>query len=170
MFRFEKGMVYMYKFEKVSNEEYLNATEGIMYGGDWVYETGKAGDEEYALFYGRCQTLFGEPNCKSKDWESMYDYHIKATADDGSVLYLVIYHGPGCSSTAIPVENHGIDTAPYEAARAELLKLINSAEPADYVWESIYADIPVNITYTVKNGRAYVESSFDGDDFDEDMM
>ena len=38
-----------------------------------------------------------------------------------------------------------------------------SAQPADYVHESVYEDIPVNITYTVKDGKAMVDSSFPED-------
>lgn len=148
----------MYKFGKVSAKEYIAATEGIMYGGDNVYDIGEAGDEDFALFFGKCLTLFGDPNNSSDDWENMYSYFIKAVSGNGRVLYLTIYHGSGGSSVAMPVENRGIDIVPYEVARSELLRLIENAEPSDYEWSGIYRDIPERVTYTVTDGTAYAES------------
>ena len=44
-----------------------------------------------------------------------------------------------------------------------LIEYIESAEPVDYVWESVYYDIPANVTYTVKDGKASVKSEFPED-------
>ena len=44
------------------------------------------------------------------------------------------------------------------SAANELIAFIESAEPSDYVWEGIYEDIPVNVKYAVKDGKAYTES------------
>lgn len=132
-----------------------------------MYQPGEAGEETYALFYGKMRTLFGAPNEESEDWENMYTYFLKAT-DGTHTLYPFVYHGSGGSSIATPIEGDDLDA--YAQAKADLLDLIRQAEPADYVWQGVYEDIPVNTTYTVKDGKATVTSDF-GEDFDmEDMF
>lgn len=155
----------MYTFRKIASEEYFEHTKQYTIAGDWVYEVGEAGDETYALFWGKARTLFGEPNQQSADWENMYTYNIEASDGQNEPLYLEIYHGAGGSSVAMPTEDSSVDHAAYRQAKSELIALIESAEPADYVWEGIYEDIPVNIRYTVKDGKATVDSEFGGDMF-----
>ncbi len=153
----------MYKFRNSTDEEEKNNYAGF---GKWVYGT-NATEEKYALFFGKVRTLFGVNDSISEDWECMYNYNITAEDEQGNKLYFSIYHGPRGSSIATPFR----DELPpdYAKAKAELIELINNAEPADYEWEGVYEDIPVNIKYTVKDGKAYVESEFPEDFEDFEM-
>lgn len=155
----------MYTFRKISFEEFVENTKQYTIAGEWVYEVGEAGDETYALFWGKARTLFGEPNQQSADWENMYTYEIEASDGQNAPLYLEVYHGSGGSSVAMPTEDNDVDHAAYDQAKSELIALIESAQPADYVWEGVYEDIPVNIKYTVKDGKATVDSKFGEDMF-----
>ena len=60
---------------------------------------------------------------------------------------------------------HMIALDDYKQATKELVEYIEKAEPADYVWESVYYDIPANVKYMVKDGRAYVETAISECDF-----
>ncbi|MDE5946295.1 MAG: hypothetical protein K2G63_03160 [Oscillospiraceae bacterium] len=149
----------MYKFRKSTIEEKQQA---VSYGmsGDWIYESGKAGNEEYALFFGKVRTVFGEPDYISEDWENMYGYMITAEdCEDNNKLFFEIYHGSCGSSVAMP-RSKDVDSNAYEKAKKQLVELIESAEPVDYEWEGVYEDIPVNIKYIVRNGKVKVESEF----------
>lgn len=148
----------MFTFKKISNELFFEKTSGYTIAGDWVYGVGEAGDKEYALFWGKLITLFGEPNDKSRSWEDMYNYFIEA--DDGQKKYYVtVYHGSGGSSIAMPTNTD--DRADYEQLKKELISLIERTAPTDYEWESVYEDVPADVKYIVKNGKASVESRID---------
>lgn len=152
----------MFTFKKITNELFFEKTSGYTIAGDWVYDVGEAGDKEFALFWGKLITLFGEPNDKSGSWEEMYNYFIEA--DDGKKKYYVtVYHGSGGSSIAMPTNTD--DRADYELLKKELIGLIEHTAPTDYEWESVYEDVPANIKYTVKDGKAYVKSEFCKDMF-----
>lgn len=121
-------------------------------------------DEKFALFYGKLRTVFGEPDYTSDDYESMYSYNVMAVGENGESFYLEVYHGPsGASVGGKPFDISKEQEKVYMNATNELITLVESAEPSDYVWEGIYEDIPVNITYTVRDGTAYVESEFPED-------
>lgn len=149
-----------FTFRKITNEEFREKTSNISYGGDWIYQPGEAGDEDYALFYGKIQAIFGEPNSQSDDWENMYNYNIEAVASDGNKLYFMMYHGAGGPSVSLPTKLEGSEGAAYRSASEDLIHIIDEASPADYVWEGVYEDIPVDIKYTVKNGEVRVDSKF----------
>lgn len=147
----------MYKFRNSTVEERKNSQACC---GQWVYGSG-ASERKYALFFGKVRTLFGVNDSISEDWENMYSYNITAEDEQGNKLYLEIYHGPGGPSIATPFDK---ELPPdYEKAKAELIELISNAEPADYEWEGVYEDVPVNIKYIVKDGVAHVESEFPED-------
>ena len=143
----------MYKFRVSTKEENNNA--GF---GKWIYGAGVFGEEPYALFFGKVRRRFGENDTFSDDWENMYSYEITAEDENGNKLYFEIYHGPGGPSIGTPFS--GELPPEYQQAKKELIEYIESAEPVDYVHESVYYDIPVNVKYTVKNGKATVESVF----------
>lgn len=144
----------MYTFRKSTRDEKSQAYVGM--SGNWIYQPGEAGDEEYALFFGKVRTIFGEPDFISEDWENMYSYSITAeNSEDNNKLFFEIYHGSGGSSLAMYA-----DSDAYKKAGKQLIELIESAEPADYEWEGVYEDIPVNIKYIVRNGKVKVESEF----------
>lgn len=147
----------MYKFRNSTDEERKNSNVGY---GDCIYEV--PDDKQYALFFGNVRTLFGENDSITDDWECMYTYPITAEDENGNKLYFEIYHGSGGSSISTPYS--GELPPNYKQAKEELLELIENTLPADYVWEGVYEDIPENIKYTVKDGKAYVEH-----DFPEDM-
>lgn len=125
--------------------------------GEWVYGVG-ATEEKYALFFGKVRARFGDNDSFSDDWESMYSYKITVEDEQGNKFFFEIYHGAGGSSIGTPFS----DELPpdYQQAEKALLEYIESATPVDYVWESVYYDIPVNVRYTVKDGVAKVESEF----------
>ena len=152
----------MYKFRKASDED-KEISDNLTCSGTWIYGA-VAGEEKYALFLGKMIALFGDSGNMSDDWENMYSYDIIAEDEQGNKLGIEIYHGPGGPSFAIPTDYDDIDTAPYHQAAKELVEYIEKAEPADYVWESVYYDIPANVKYTVKDGRAYVESKISEED------
>lgn len=153
----------MYKFRLATKEEEKELwTSG--YAGKHIYGAG-ASENNYALFLGRMITLFGKPDNLSEDWENMYNYDVIAEDEQGNRFLVEIYHGAGGPSVALPIERDNIDITPYEQASKELVELIMNTEPSDYEWESVYEDIPVNIKYIVKDGKAKVESEFP-EDFD----
>lgn len=147
----------MFKFRKATKEE-KSKINCMTYGRRWVYSNADMSDENYALFFGKMKALFGEPDEISDDWESMYDYSIVAEDENQNSFLLMVYHGAGGSSIAIPTEHNNIDLTPYEQAEKELLEIIENTQPADYEWESVYEDIPANVKYIVKDGKATIES------------
>lgn len=159
----------MYKFRKAETKEEKESLFNHSYGGEWIYGTNIRGEETYALFLGKMIALFGDSGNMSDDWEQMYTYEIIAEDEQGNKLGVEIYHGAGGPSFAIPIQEFesGIDLAPYKQAAKELIEYIEAAKPADYEWNSVYYDIPVNVRYIVKDGKARVESEFP-DEF-EDM-
>jgi len=162
----------MYKFrlmtesEKNEKDSYGNVPEG----GEWIYAIG-TNEEKYALFLGKMITLFGKPDDLSDDWENMYNYEIAAEDEDGKKLFIMIYHGSGGPSYCIPRHDISEDVRDiYVEMAKELVAYIESAEPADYVHKSVYYDVGVKITYTVKYGVARVDSELPEDFDPEDFM
>lgn len=139
---------------RVSTDEEIK--ENSVHCGRWVYGL-NAGDEQYALFFGKVRNRFGVNDSISTDWEMMYSYPVTVEDDSGNRFFFEIYHGAGGSSIATPYEEL---TPDYEQAQTALIDYIESAEPVDYVWQGVYEDIPVNITYTVKDGKVRVDSEF----------
>lgn len=138
----------MYKFRRATENErkqWFDNTHNI-------YNYGNS-DKHFALFLGKAITVFGQPDFMDTDYENMYSYLIVAENEEDK-LYLEIYHGPSGSAIG------GKDGEIYKTASEELAKLILSAEPSDYEWSGVYEDIPVNIKYTIKNGKVNVESEF----------
>ena len=80
----------MYTFEKITHEEFWEKATAS-YGGEWVYQPGEAGEETYALFFGKMRTLFGAPNEESEDWENMYTYFLKANVPAGTLYSLGVW-------------------------------------------------------------------------------
>ena len=142
----------MYTFRNATDEERKNGIP-ISYG-DWISDN--PSNEQFALFFGKVRTLFGVNDSISDDWENMYHYLITAEDENGNKLYFLIYG----NRPAIGVPYSGELTPDYEQAKTELLELIENTLPADYVWEGCYYDVPVNIKYTVKDGKARVDSEF----------
>lgn len=142
----------MYKFRASTESE---IKENPMHSGNWIYEN--ASDAIYAIFFGKVRRLFGVNDSISKNWEMMYSYPITAEDENGSKFFLEVYHGSGGSSLATPLEKL---TPEYEDVAKALIEYIENAEPVDYVWQGVYEDIPVNITYTVRDGKVRVDSEF----------
>ena len=89
----------------------------------------------------------------------MYSYNVMAVGENGESFYLEVYHGPsGAAVGGKPFDISKEQEEIYMSAANELIAFIESAEPSDYVWEGIYEDIPVNVKYAVKDGKAYTES------------
>lgn len=145
-----------YTFRNSTEEE---REENSVHCGRWVYGL-NAGDEQYALFFGKVRNRFGVNDSISTDWEMMYSYPVTVEDDSGNRFFFEIYHGAGGSSIATPSEEL---TPDYEQAQEALIDYIESAEPVDYVWQGVYEDIPVNVTYTVKDCKAFIESEFPED-------
>lgn len=148
----------MYKFRRATEDE-LSALENIGFSKLCSVYDLKGTDEKYALFYGKLRTVFGEPDYTSDDYESMYSYNVMAVGENGESFYLEVYHGPsGAAVGGKPFDISKEQEEIYMSAANELIAFIESAEPSDYVWEGIYEDIPVNVKYAVKDGKAYTES------------
>lgn len=148
----------MYKFRRATEDE-LSALENIGFSKLCSVYDLKGTDEKYALFYGKLRTVFGEPDYTSDDYESMYSYNVMAVGENGESFYLEVCHGPsGAAVGGKPFDISKEQEEIYMSAANELIAFIESAEPSDYVWEGIYEDIPVNVKYAVKDGKAYTES------------
>ena len=163
----------MFTFRKSTEDEEKEMYK-LGYGGEWIYGAA-AREETFALFLGKVITRFGTPENLSKDWECMYSIPVTCEDESGSKLVLEVYHGPGGPSISMPCGQaaESMDLEPYKQAKAELIEYITGAEPSDYEWESVDEDIPVNVKYTVKDGKVKVESEFpEGmEDFDpEEFM
>ena len=48
----------MFKFRNATKDE-ENEMRKLPYGGEWIYETGKAGEQEFALFFFFLMARFG---------------------------------------------------------------------------------------------------------------
>lgn len=149
----------MYTFRKATEEEMSclekNGCSKLcsVYGLDCT-------DEKFALFFGKLITLFGEPYSTTDDYEDMYSYWV-AAEDGQNKFYLEVYHG--ASGAAVGGKPFGISREQekiYTQAAGELIAFIESAEPSDYEWEGIYEDIPVNVKYAIKNGKAFIEYEY----------
>ncbi len=150
----------MYKFRKATEEEMSALENKAVSKLCSVYDL-NCTDEKFALFFGRLRTVFGEPDYTSDDYENMYSYDIMAVGENGESFYLEVYHGQsGASVGGKPLYISKEKEEVYMKAASELITLIESAEPSDYVWQGVYEDIPMNVKYTVKDGTAYVESEF----------
>ena len=159
----------MYKF-RIADEKEEDELRNGLYGGEWIYRVGVR-EEVYALFLGKVIARFGKNDTLCEDWENMYNYSVVAEDEQGEKLLVIIYHGPGGPSYSIPTDFENDDIkSKYEQAAKELVEYIENAEPADYVHESVYEDVGVNIKYTVKNGTAAVESEMPEDFDPEDFM
>ncbi len=134
---------YTYTFEKCDPAEVTTASSKICNVYDYTDGLGES------LFLGQVKTLFGEPDYMTMDNENMFSCIVKATDEDGNVLYLDIYYGPTGSAIG------GADTEESKLAAEELKSLIKSAEPTDYEWVSYYMDIPVKVEMGVVNGKPY---------------
>ncbi len=145
-----------YTFRNSTDEE---IKENSVHCGRWIYGT-VSSEEIYALFFGKVRSRFGVNDSISTDWEMMYSYPVTVEDDNGNKFFFDIYHGAGGSSIATPSEELTLE---YEQAQEALIEYIESAEPEDYVWQGVYEDIPVNVTYTVKDGKVRVESEFPED-------
>lgn len=149
-----------YTFRNSTDEEIKENLTGF---GEWIYSIVPEGI--FALFFGKVRSRFGVNNSISTDWEWMYSYPVTVEDENGNKFFCRVYHGAGGPSIATPFEEL---TPDYESAVNALIEYIESAEPVDYVWEGVYKDIlyeniPVNVTYTVKNGKARVDSEFPED-------
>lgn len=152
----------MYKFRNSTDEEIKENLAGF---GEWIY--GVVPEGIFALFFGKVRSRFGVNDSISTDWQWMYSYPITVEDENGNKFFFRVYHGVGGSSIGTPFEEL---TSEYEMAKNALIEYIESAEPVDYVWEGVYEDIPVNVTYTVKDGKARVDSEFpEGMCDDEDI-
>lgn len=161
----------MYTFRKPTQKE-LSALENKGFSKlcsvyDIMKMDEKLVNEKFALFYEKLRTVFGEPDYTTDDYESMYSYNVMAVGENGESFYLEVYYGPsGASVGGKPFDISKEQEKVYMNATGELIAFIESANPSDYVWEGIYADIPVNIKYAVKDGKACIESEFSEDDMD----
>lgn len=141
----------MYKFRRATEKERERHSGSHKI---WGITNDTTVEEDYVLFLGKAMTVFGQPDWIDEDWENMYSYLIVAEEEQGNGIYLEVYNGPSGSAIG------GYDGENYKQAAEELAQLILSAEPSDYEWEGCYYDIPMNIKYTVKDGKAYTESEF----------
>lgn len=160
----------MYKFRLSTEEE---TTERIRKGSCHIVAAAEGSEEAFARFYGQLRTIFGEPHDSSDDYEAIYSYDVTAEDGNGNKLLLEAYHGPSGAAIGGPVVGaDDIEREVYEKAARELIELVNAAVPSDYEWEGVYADIPVNIKYVVKDGKVHTESSFpEGfEDFDPEAF
>lgn len=147
----------MYTFKRIDCKLYK--------GGALLMNVGNSSQQAESLYPGQAIALFGEPDYFTEDYENLFSMVVAAESEaGGEPIYLEIYHGP--SGPAIG----GLETPEAKAAAHELAELLVSAKPADYDWEGVYEDIPVNIKMGVKNGVPYHESEYP-DDFDpEDFI
>lgn len=161
----------MYTFRKPTQKE-LSSLENKGFSKlcsvyDIMKMDEKLVNEKFALFYGKLRTVFGEPDYTSDDYENMYSYDIMAVGENGESFYLEVYHGvSGASVGGKPFDISKEQEKVYMNAAEQLIALIESANPSNYVWEGIYEDTSENVRYTVKDGRAYIESEFSEDDMD----
>lgn len=145
----------MYKFRRATKKERDEGHDGSH--KIWGITNDTTAEEDYVLFFGRAITVFGQPDWTDEDWENMYSYLIVAEDGQGNEIILEVYNGSSGSAIG------GYDGENYKQAAEELAQLILSAEPSDYEWEGCYYDIPVNMKYTVRDGKAYVEYEYPED-------
>lgn len=161
----------MYTFRKPTQKE-LSALENKGFSKlcsvyDIMKMDEKLVNEKFALFYGKLRTVFGEPDYTTDDYEDMYSYNVMAVGENGESFYLEVYHGAsGASVGGKPFDISKEQEKIYMKVAGELIAFIESAEPSDYVWEGVYEDTSENVRYTVKDGKACIESEFSEDDMD----
>lgn len=141
----------MYTFKKCDPKEHLC-------GGSNICNIGDGSIQAVSRCLGQVITLFGQPDSITEDYEDVFSCGVSAEDEAGNVLYLEVYHGP--SGPSIGGDPHSEE---HKAAAKELAELICSAQPADYDWEGVYADIPANIRMGVRNGKPYYESEMPED-------
>lgn len=146
-----------YTFRNSTDEEIKENLAGY---GEWIY--GVVPEGIFALFFVKVRSRFGVNDSISTDWKWMYSYPITVEYENGNKFFCRVYHGSGGPSIATPFDEL---TSEYRMAVDALIEYIESAKPIDYVWEGVYKDslydnIPVNITYTVKDGKVRVDSEF----------
>lgn len=108
--------------------------------------------ERMVLFYGRVQTLFGQPMYETEDLENQYSYWVYTVTEDGKIIYLNIY-----SASTGPAIG-GFQNEESKKAADALVKMILQAEPADYEYRGYYfGDVVLEEHWTVKNGVANME-------------
>lgn len=155
----------------MSKYTFRNATdEERKYGipvsyGELVYNN--PSDEQNALFFGRIIKLFGVNDSIGEEWEDMYNYPVVAEDGNGSKLYFLI-----CGNIPEIATPYKKELPPdYRQAKTELLEFIENTPPADYEWEGFYSevaelienigyipeDVPLNVKYTVRDGKFYVK-------------
>lgn len=110
-------------------------------------------EEEFALTYGRLQTLFGPSAYEGSDMENQYRFDIEARDGQGNIRYLYAYSGPTGPAVG------GGQEEPDRLAADQLAELVQSTDPSDYDYTGYYLDGPCKICMGVKGGKAYFEES-----------
>ncbi len=137
----------MYTFEKVDFDEVSVASRGLKIVSTDLFED-RYDFDRFALFFGKCLALFGNPNKLTKEYENMFIYCLKAVGDDGRVLYLCPHHGANGPAVYLPSPDNGsgLNTMPYLAAIRDLCALVGRTPAYDYEWKC----------HSTRNAKAYI--------------
>ena len=119
-------------------------------GSSKIRNVGDLGKYTEVLCLGKMMTLFGDPLYITEDIENQFEYIILAKDDQGTEVYLTVYHGP--SGAAIGGKH---DDGNSRAAADELVELLKGVQAADYEWEGVWTDGPCEIKMGIKNGKPY---------------
>lgn len=144
----------------------LEPQEDLRYTYEFERETGDSGDlmgfsnptslcgfdgMEEARVYGSLRALFGEPDYEDENIETMYQYRLLVTRDDGEQATLLVYSGPTGASVSSGMENQEFK----EGAAFALKGLLNETPPADYDYQGYYWDGPTKVECGVQDGTPY---------------
>lgn len=131
-------------FETLSDLDLIN-------GSYYIADFGKQEDQnETAVLEGKLITAFGAPAAISDNYENSFDYVIKATAEDGRSVVLVVYN-----VGQIHIGAKDKDDFTMSAAQA-LVDYVSVVHPTDYERVLYYMDFFLRINIKVTDGVAEV--------------
>lgn len=142
---------HIYKFTKVETSDIESFSK--------ICNVDYLGENQWVEYFGSLIALFGEPLYISDDFETMFEYYIKAESKEGTYVVLSVYSGPSGPAIGGDVEiewDKGRKAFQQEAVLA-LIELIKSTKPANYSYEGFYEDYSLGIKCGVKNGKPYYE-------------
>ena len=109
--------------------------------------------EEPVEYYGKLQSLFGNPTYETENLEEQFNYCLTAKDETGDAV--VIYAYSGSSGPAIG----GCSDAKSAEAAKQLEDMIHNASVVDYEYTGYYLDGQMKVHMGIRDGVPYMDET-----------
>ncbi len=140
--------------EDVMNFNFESLQDASLIGGSYFMDFGEMdSQEDAAIAEGKLLSAFGQPALTSENFEDSFNYIIRATADNGESVILIVY-GMG----VVHIGSDRKDDFAKKAAVA-LIKYVKAFAPTDYSRTVYYLDFDMQIDIKVQGGKVTMDNS-----------